>query len=128
MSSSISDSAKSSLVESLERSYKSWQFMRDDSPGLNSGAAGEAYARLVGSGVLMEFPRKVREELIQEPEISSTPQNDDEIKIDVLVPIYKGEKRYGTFSFRFDTTLEKINKRLEQIKEEVVNADSNVTL
>lgn len=116
------DYHKDLLEHNLQRRFNDWQFFYDDKEGLNSGGCGEAFTRLMGTGIMDNMP-----------ELCEIPKNTDEMGvfitkkpkdksdkgiIDVVTTVGRSSDIKGC-KFRFTASQAEIDNRIHIITEEI---------
>ena len=116
------DRKSDSLEQILLDSFTAWQFFSDGKEGLNSGGIGQAFTRLLGSGIMVDMP-----EVEDVPhnsfrfgvQISRTPTNDSDIG-NIKVVSYLNDKEIKKIcTFTFSTSLVAINERINKVSSEI---------
>lgn len=120
------ESAKDTLELNLEQKYNSWQSFYNDRPGLNSGGAGEAFTRMVGSKILEDFPDVNKiipgEAINYGTNISLQPRNESDKGIVEVTVRVKSVPEYKFAKFVFSTSIVEIERRWSVITDEIETA------
>jgi hypothetical protein len=121
----VSDKSKlyktKTLTDELVSYFKTWQFQGQEKEGLGSGQAGEAFAHLVGLGILEDFP-VYNEGHLEENELNSQKENilydnDKTIKFKVKGEFVIHDKDYFV-TFSFNTSKKMASDRLTHLRSE----------
>lgn len=118
--------AKNMLMTNLEQKYNSWQSFYDDRPGLNSRGVGEAITRMVGSGILEDFPevnKMIPGDVFNHgTNIPVQPKSKTDKRV-VEVTILVGKAAENIFAkFTFNTSSSEIENRHSVLMKEIKKA------
>jgi len=107
----------------LVRRFKEWQFFGEGEEGLNSGGAGEAFSRLLGSGIMEDMPwvSGAPEDLsVLRTNLTDLPNDEnDVVAIEIVDYLRENPTDVRICHFRFNTSLSAIRQRVGDVRKEM---------
>lgn len=118
------NNTQNQILDILANDYNSWQSFPEhqNKAGLDRGAHGEYFMRLIGAGILEDLPHRFLSEDgkdISGVEILATPSGDDGVGIfDVTFKIESGKKNeFGRV--RVNASMQSLRARMKDLSEEM---------